>query len=128
MSNVTRLPATDLPFKPGDDPRSLPGLVKHEPRGGPIDHAAIVKDAMNVPPLPGASEANEREAYRTRLVAGIRGMGGQVVNNAAGGAVAGAATGLALAAGVVALLWSSRTPSPPSRRRRGRSGPGGRSS
>jgi hypothetical protein len=93
MSKVTRLPPECdwLPPTVADEPPSLATLVKHEPRGGAIDHAAIVKGAMSVAPLPGASEANQHEAYRQRLIAANRSLDGQVVNELGKGALEGVA-------------------------------------
>jgi hypothetical protein len=99
MRNVRTLPNdSDLPFELGDDLPSLGALIKHEPRGATVDKsAAIAKSALDVPALPGASEANEREAYRQRLVAANRALNGFQFNTTASGAVAG----LAVASGLV---------------------------
>jgi hypothetical protein len=73
---------------------SLGELVKHEQRGAPADQgAAIAKKALDVPALPGAREMNEREAYRQRLIAGVRANEGRVVNGAARGGLWGALFG-----------------------------------
>ena len=50
-----------------------------------------------MPALPGASEANEREAYRHKLIAANRALDAAQLNVTAGGAL----TGLFVAAGLV---------------------------
>jgi hypothetical protein len=100
MSNLTNLPSeSDLHFELRSDPPSLGALVKHESRGAAVDQgAAIAKGALEVPALAGASEANGREAYRQRLIAGNRALDGSQFNTTASGAVAGVfvAAGLVL--------------------------------
>jgi hypothetical protein len=81
-------------------PPSLAALVEREPRGGALDHGAIVRGAQDVPTLPGARETGEREAYRQRLVAANRALDGLVVNEAGKGAIEGLG---AAALAVVAL-------------------------
>jgi hypothetical protein len=99
MSNVRTLPSdSDLHFELGDDLPSLAALIKHEPRGATVDQsAAIARSALDVPSLPGAGDANEREAYRRRLVAANRALDGFQFNTTASGAIAG----LAVAGGLV---------------------------
>jgi hypothetical protein len=94
MSKPTRVPP-DFEFPPSlpEGRSGFDSLVKHEPRGGAVDHDAIVKGAPNVPPLPGASEMNVHEAYRQRLIAGVRANEGRIVNGAARGGLFGAFLG-----------------------------------
>jgi hypothetical protein len=82
MNNPTKSPLDfDFPPSRSDSWPSFDALAKHEPRGGSIDHSAIVTDAANVRPVPGTNEATECD--------------GQVVNEAAKGAIEGVAlTGL----------------------------------
>jgi hypothetical protein len=97
MKPPTKLPGSAPAFELGGDPFSE--LVEREPRGGPLDHAAIVRAAANVPAMPGATETNEREAYRQRLIAANRALDGQVVNELGKGTLEGVAVaGLALVA------------------------------
>jgi hypothetical protein len=102
MKPPTKLPGPDLPslaFEPSRAPASFADLTEHEPRGGPLDHAAIVRAAANVPAMPGAAEMSERETYRQRLIAANRALDGQVVNELGKGTLEGVAVaGLALAA------------------------------
>lgn len=101
MNNLTRLPSDwDLPTELRDGPPSFESLVKHEPRGGPLDRlGAVVKEAASLPALPGASEANEHETYRQKLIAANRALDGQVVNELGKGAIEGVAlAGLAIVA------------------------------
>jgi hypothetical protein len=95
MRNVTRISPDTLPPELRDDPPSLDAMIAREPRGGPLDQVAIVKGAMNVSPMPGASEANAREAYRQKLIAGIRANEGRIVNGAARGGIWGLFLGVA---------------------------------
>jgi hypothetical protein len=84
------------------EPPSFDSLLKREAGGGPLDHAAIVRAAANVPPMPGAVEMNQREAYRQRLIAANRALDGQVVNELGKGAIEGiAVAGLAVVAAVL---------------------------
>jgi hypothetical protein len=99
MKPPTNLPGTGHDFERSGDPPSVTHLVEHEPRGGPLDHAAIVRAAANVPPIPGAAEMSEREAYRQRLIAANRALDGQVVNELGKGAIEGlSVAGLAVVA------------------------------
>jgi hypothetical protein len=99
MSNLRKLPNDSaLPIELRADPPSLGMLVQHEPRGAAVDQAAdIAKRALDLPALPGASEANERGAYRQRLIAANRALDGAQFNATASGAV----SGLLVAAGLV---------------------------
>jgi hypothetical protein len=78
---------------------SLASLVREEPRNGPLDQDnARALASLDGPALPGAAEANEREAYRQKLIAANRALDGRTVNST----VEGALVGMGLAAvGVV---------------------------
>jgi hypothetical protein len=120
MKPPTKLPGSDFasPFELRAELPSYADLVEREPRGGPLDHAAIVRAAANIRPLPGAAEGNEREAYRQRLIAANRALDGQVVNELGKGTIEGiAVASLAVVAvtlgpelavvGAVALIGAS---------------------
>ncbi len=99
MNNVRTLPNDSTLAFEGDDLPSLGAIIKHEPRGAAIDqNAAIARRALDVPALPGASELNEQEAYRQRLIAANRALDARQVNSTTGGALAGL-----LVAGVLVL-------------------------
>jgi hypothetical protein len=101
MSNLGKLPNdSDLRFDPRSGPPSLDALVRHEPRGAAVDQgAAIAKSALDMPALPGTSEANERGAYRQRLVAANRALDGAQFNATASGVVSGALVAAGLVVG-----------------------------
>jgi hypothetical protein len=96
MNNPTKSPLDfDFPPSRSDSWPSFDALAKHEPRGGSIDHSAIVTDAANVRPVPGTNEATEYEHRRRILISANRAVDGQVVNEAAKDAIEGVAlTGL----------------------------------
>jgi hypothetical protein len=102
MSNATRLPPNvDVSQLPIDGVPSIEALLETEPRGGAIDQAMVIREAANVPPLPGASENAEREKRRQMLIAANRALDGRVINEAAKGTLEGVALAGAVAVGAL---------------------------
>jgi hypothetical protein len=108
-------------------PTELPSLpeIARDPRGGPVDHAAAIVKAPDVPALRGSGDTDERAELRRKKIAAIQANRGRVLNELgrgtietwltlAGVAVVAAVAGpqVAIVGGVVALgaaiLWGRR--------------------